>query len=133
MRILLLLKFTYFASTTFSESQYCIVETESGLVRGRSNRTLFENRLYYSFRGIQYAKPPINELRFKVITFFTSKLFLNHLFDSITRLLFVDFCMIRHLKKIFPGMVYSTHLILVKTASNPFPKKMKIISDQKTV
>lgn len=41
------------------------VQIENGRVRGRRARTLFNNRLYYEFRGIPYARPPINELRFK--------------------------------------------------------------------
>lgn len=45
-----------------------IVHTQSGTVRGRENVTLFDGRVYYSFRGIPYARPPINELRFKVRT-----------------------------------------------------------------
>lgn len=44
----------------------CTIETKSGAIRGRQNRTLFENKLYYSFRGIPFAKPPIKHLRFKV-------------------------------------------------------------------
>lgn len=43
-----------------------IVRTESGLVRGEKLLTLYENKEYYAFKGIPYAAPPINELRFKV-------------------------------------------------------------------
>lgn len=42
------------------------VSTLNGRVRGRLNRTLFDDKPYYSFRGIPYAKPPLRELRFKV-------------------------------------------------------------------
>lgn len=42
------------------------VLTFSGRVRGRLHRTFFDNKPYYAFRGIPYAKPPIRELRFKV-------------------------------------------------------------------
>lgn len=48
------------------DSQYFTVETANGRIRGKQNRTLFGERLFYSFRGIPFAKPPINELRFKV-------------------------------------------------------------------
>lgn len=36
-------------------------------IRGRVEQTLYTNRKYVSFRGIPYAKPPVGELRFKVI------------------------------------------------------------------
>lgn len=49
--------------------QFCTISTKSGRIRGKQNRTLFENKLYYSFRGVPFAKPPINELRFKVNCF----------------------------------------------------------------
>lgn len=44
-----------------------IIETNNGQVRGIQEATLLENINYYSFRGIPYAKPPIDELRFKVL------------------------------------------------------------------
>lgn len=44
---------------------YKTVVTENGAVRGRLNSTYLEQKLYYAFRGIPYAKPPIGELRFK--------------------------------------------------------------------
>lgn len=43
-----------------------IIETTSGLVRGKSFSTLFQSKQYYAFKGIPYAEPPINSLRFKV-------------------------------------------------------------------
>lgn len=46
--------------------QFCTIETESGQIRGKSNSTLFQRKLFYSFRGIPFAKPPIDDLRFKV-------------------------------------------------------------------
>lgn len=42
------------------------VEIDSGRILGRHNVTLFKEKPYYSFRGIPYAQPPINDLRFKV-------------------------------------------------------------------
>lgn len=41
-----------------------IIETNDGMVRGNVLSSRHENS-FYSFRGIPYAKPPINELRFK--------------------------------------------------------------------
>lgn len=46
--------------------EFCVVETNSGRVRGKLNQTLFEKKPYYSFRGIPFAKAPIGNLRFKV-------------------------------------------------------------------
>lgn len=69
--LVLLLTVLCFLSTVKADSvdndkEYCTVETEYGRTRGKQNRTLFENKLFYSFRGIPFAKPPINNLRFKV-------------------------------------------------------------------
>lgn len=56
--------FTPFVKST---EQYTIVNTNSGTVRGKTQTTLFENKDYYAFKGIPYAKPPVQKLRFKVI------------------------------------------------------------------
>lgn len=66
-----LLIFLYFSSIVSESSvendqQFCTIETESGRIRGKSNSTLLLRKLFYSFRGIPFAKPPINDLRFKV-------------------------------------------------------------------
>lgn len=45
---------------------HVVVQTKSGPVRGKSFNTLFDNKPYYSFRGIPFAEEPVNELRFKV-------------------------------------------------------------------
>lgn len=45
-----------------------VVYTEYGGLRGRKQFTLFENKAYFAFKGIPYAKPPLAELRFKVYT-----------------------------------------------------------------
>lgn len=54
--------FTLDADTAFK-----VVHTESGAVRGKAQTTLWHNQIYYSFKGIPYAEPPIGDLRFKVI------------------------------------------------------------------
>lgn len=46
--------------------EYKVIGTSNGEVRGRRNTTLLKNVPYYSFKGIPYAKPPIDDLRFKV-------------------------------------------------------------------
>lgn len=49
-----------------AERKFVTVSTEYGQVRGQSDRTQFEKRPYFAFKGIPYAKPPVGELRFKV-------------------------------------------------------------------
>lgn len=48
------------------EIDFDTIETPSGRIRGKLNHTLFDKKLFYSFRGIPFAKPPIQEFRFKV-------------------------------------------------------------------
>lgn len=45
---------------------YKIIETKSGRIRGKLDSTIIQNKSFYSFRGIPYAKKPIGALRFKV-------------------------------------------------------------------
>ncbi|XP_045467881.1 venom carboxylesterase-6-like [Harmonia axyridis] len=42
-----------------------IVKTTNGLIEGEINYTVPEKKLYYAFRSIPYAKPPVGELRFQ--------------------------------------------------------------------
>lgn len=53
--------------TEESIKNYLIVETKNGHVRGEQLTTLFNKKVYRSFKGIPFAKPPINDLRFKVM------------------------------------------------------------------
>lgn len=46
--------------------EYKTVDTINGQVRGIRKMTLWKNVPFYSFKGIPYAKPPLNELRFRV-------------------------------------------------------------------
>lgn len=46
--------------------QTCTVITNGGQIRGKLNRTLFDETPHYSFRGIPFGKPPVGDLRFKV-------------------------------------------------------------------
>lgn len=53
------------ASINMENGEQVIISTNQGKVRGLVQNDFFGNK-YYSFRGIPYAKPPINELRFQV-------------------------------------------------------------------
>ena len=44
-----------------------IVNTKNGPVQGATLQTIIENKAYTAFRGIPFAEPPIQSLRFKVI------------------------------------------------------------------
>lgn len=85
---------------TFDENP--VVYTEYGGLRGRKQFTLFENKSYYAFKGIPYAKPPLAELRFKVYD-----ILWRFVFNSIT----IDFIN-SHRKGQPDGLVYVTHLSL---------------------
>lgn len=67
-----------FAKNNTDLSDFKVVQTENGLIRGKKLSTLFNKNPYYSFKGIRYGKAPIKELRFKVnklwIFFYRSKL-----------------------------------------------------------
>lgn len=47
--------------------QYKIVDTENGKVRGIKSTSLLKGDPFYAFKGIPYAKPPLGDLRFKVM------------------------------------------------------------------
>lgn len=46
--------------------EYKLIETTNGVIRGQIATTIFKQKRYYSFRGIPFAQPPIETLRFKV-------------------------------------------------------------------
>lgn len=46
--------------------KYNTVKTKSGPVKGEKQLTTFENKEFYAYKGIPYAKPPVGSLRFKV-------------------------------------------------------------------
>lgn len=53
-----------YAQYRLTTNETAIVDTEYGQVRGIKRRTIYDVP-YYSFEGIPYAKPPVDELRFK--------------------------------------------------------------------
>lgn len=49
-----------------SEDDEALVKTFYGRIQGRHLQTICNQKPYYAFQGISYAKPPLGELRFKV-------------------------------------------------------------------
>lgn len=47
----------------------CSILTTNGWVRGSQETTQRKQVKFVAYRGIPYAKPPVGELRFKVISF----------------------------------------------------------------
>lgn len=43
-----------------------LIITKLGKLRGKSNKSDFSKKEYFSFLGIPYAEPPVGKLRFKV-------------------------------------------------------------------
>lgn len=58
-----------------------LIETKNGFLRGTIERSV-ENFYYCAFKGVPYAKPPINELRFKVSQFIIASYKFIYLFFS---------------------------------------------------
>lgn len=52
-----------------------LVTTFYGRIQGRNLRTIYNQKPYYAFQGIPYARPPLGELRFKVIASYRIRLF----------------------------------------------------------
>lgn len=66
-RILWLLATIWLIQISAEDDEIVVeVDIESGRIRGKQNLTLYNEMAYYSFRGIPYAQPPINEQRFRV-------------------------------------------------------------------
>lgn len=44
------------------------VKLNQGILLGKEEQTMFLNNIYYAFRSIPYAEPPVGKLRFQVIS-----------------------------------------------------------------
>ncbi|KAJ8937475.1 hypothetical protein NQ314_011864 [Rhamnusium bicolor] len=42
-----------------------LLDIEDGIIRGRKDATVGQNKKYYAFQGIPYAQPPLGNLRFR--------------------------------------------------------------------
>lgn len=72
MRVVLLISCIFGVSgESNADDQFKIVKTTNGQIRGVRNTTLLNGVPFYAFKGIPYAKPPIDDLRFKVNFIFT--------------------------------------------------------------
>ena len=66
-QVIIFLLFSAIAiSANNNAPEYQVVQTTDGLVRGKIATTIIENREFYEFKGIPFAKPPVGNLRFKV-------------------------------------------------------------------
>lgn len=62
------LLFFLFAALVSSEEPDLLVKTSTGEVVGFKQKAVYKyNQDYISFKGIPFAKPPIKDLRFKVM------------------------------------------------------------------
>lgn len=58
---------TFSGKASDNDNSYRIAYTRNGYIRGIRYWSLPNYRAYYSYLGIPYAEPPINDLRFRVI------------------------------------------------------------------
>lgn len=64
----MIMKWTFIAVTLYLDFVRCIpqeLEITKGVIKGQVLKSR-NGRCYNSYTGIPYAKPPLNELRFKV-------------------------------------------------------------------
>lgn len=66
----MLLPILIFSTANTIIDQFQTINTENGPIRGQLMSTIYDAKPFYSFRGVPFAKPPINDLRFKVFLYF---------------------------------------------------------------
>lgn len=60
--------FIYPSNSAYEASdEQCLTQSPMGAILGAHLYTLFKNQRYCAYRGIRFAKAPIDDLRFKVI------------------------------------------------------------------
>ncbi|KAK9719902.1 Carboxylesterase family [Popillia japonica] len=59
-----LIIFTLIYEDVLANHQHKTIRLKDGEIRGRQRTTIDKGKLYYSFQGIPYAKPPVGDLRF---------------------------------------------------------------------
>lgn len=58
------------------------VTVKQGKINGKEQKSVLNEKTFYSFQGIPYAKSPIGELRFQVI-FFSNKFLLHDFHNTV--------------------------------------------------
>lgn len=66
LTVISLVSVNHCAPSTSSIEPPPIVKTKNGELIGKIATTLLDQRKFFSFRGIPYAKPPVGSLRFRV-------------------------------------------------------------------
>lgn len=49
-----------------ADAAHLIVEIETGRLRGKESKAYYSRKKYCSFLGVPFAKPPVEDLRFRV-------------------------------------------------------------------
>lgn len=65
-QITLILWIVFVVNVNSKSDQFIQIRTKNGLIRGLHETSQRKHVDFYAFRGIPYAKPPLDELRFKV-------------------------------------------------------------------
>lgn len=114
IKFLLIQTTLIFVGVVQAYDKYKVIETDSGPIRGVRNTTLLNGVIYYSFRGIPYAKPPIDDLRFKVCNYIPT------IYFDVKNTIFTD----RHRNQLSHGtrkfLMHSTTAINVMNTSFTF-------------
>lgn len=63
---LLIITITLLQYIKCDAENFKIIQIENGSIRGKVLQTIYLKIDYFAFRGIPYAKPPINNLRFEI-------------------------------------------------------------------